>query len=449
MIRAYPGKPRSGITLTEILIAILIMGVGMVSVGTLFPIGLTRMREAVRDSRSTLLAESAVAEVQARDLLNGPSFTDPNLFWQQNGPLYPAGVDPWRKDYNRFGSETLGTLNAATGVSTPDGTPGLPVCYDPLFWANVHYTTSADSAATQDTPLTCDLPGRPSGRFGRGIGLLRVDPDGGVPNAHGLQRLTNFGPYVSNRLWPLTYSVVGTDTSANAEVAGDVFTSLDDVVFQPEGNAAQASSTLVPYDFDDRAAYFESRRDYEFSWMLTLRRMASGQSAVYDADIVVYHRRPLGFTSDGTPDGERVVEAVWAHATSPGALDTNGYSLGDDQTVLLRWNVATADPLVKVGSWIADVTYERTQLLSASRYSASTSKYPGQRCHWYRVNQVSKPENDPAFTNHRRMVVRVGSPVKAKTRLYVDGGVVKPMHVEAAVINPYIVNVFSTVLYSR
>ena len=39
-------KARSGITLTEILISILIMGVGLISLATLFPIGLVRLREA-------------------------------------------------------------------------------------------------------------------------------------------------------------------------------------------------------------------------------------------------------------------------------------------------------------------------------------------------------------------------------------------------------------------
>ena len=40
------GSARSGITLTEILISIMIMGVGLVSLATLFPLGLLRLREA-------------------------------------------------------------------------------------------------------------------------------------------------------------------------------------------------------------------------------------------------------------------------------------------------------------------------------------------------------------------------------------------------------------------
>ena len=46
MIRHAIGpRRRAGITLTEILISIMILGIGMVSLATLFPIGLLRLRE--------------------------------------------------------------------------------------------------------------------------------------------------------------------------------------------------------------------------------------------------------------------------------------------------------------------------------------------------------------------------------------------------------------------
>ena len=47
MIAREPhARSRRGITLTEILIAIMILGVGLVSLATLFPIGLLRLRDA-------------------------------------------------------------------------------------------------------------------------------------------------------------------------------------------------------------------------------------------------------------------------------------------------------------------------------------------------------------------------------------------------------------------
>src|SRR6516225_1994760 len=68
-VRSARPRRRSGITLTEILIAIMILGIGLVSLATLFPIGLLRLRDASRWSRSALLSETAAADLAARSLL--------------------------------------------------------------------------------------------------------------------------------------------------------------------------------------------------------------------------------------------------------------------------------------------------------------------------------------------------------------------------------------------
>jgi type II secretory pathway pseudopilin PulG len=457
------GRPRAGITMTEILISILIMGVGLTSVATLFPLGILRLREATRDSRSTLLAQSVIAESQARDLLSGQTFTHANLPWYAAWRLAGNGVanvSPLYKDLNGLNGSAeaadpgvpLPLANYASGVVPPG--PGLPFAYDPLFWANLHYNTAGDPAP--QTPLGLEA------RFGSGLGFLRDDPDGDRPSACGLQRLTNFRFYDSTVLWPLTYSLPTTPAAAlpMAEVAGDVFTSLDDVLFQPEGedgNANQGSSPLVPFNYNT-AGGFSYDREYAFSWMLTGRQVAWGDSAAVEADIVVFHNRPLGLTqafapAAGTqvtvPEGDRVVEAVWGHTGAGSAVNGAGYSTSDDYTVLLRWPTASNDLRLKAGNWIADVTYERTIAGNTSRYGPAVALYPGQRCHWYRIAQVSQIEPDPAIADHRRMIVRVETPLKAKTRLQLSGTQVVPVHVEAALLNGYIVNVFPTVLHSR
>src|SRR5271166_34245 len=80
-IQTAASTPRSaGITLTEILISILILGVGLVSLATLFPIGLLRLREAQRQTRSAYLYESAAGDVAARGLLKTGSFAYADLF---------------------------------------------------------------------------------------------------------------------------------------------------------------------------------------------------------------------------------------------------------------------------------------------------------------------------------------------------------------------------------
>src|SRR4051812_36991761 len=145
-------RGRSGITLTEILISIMIMGVGLVSLATLFPLGLLRLRNASRDSRSTLEAESAFSEVAARNLFGQDSFT---FSWYSS----PLSYDPWTSD--PYLPDT-----SKTGVSSSYGIAGLPVAYDPLFWSNVDYASGTNPKSTV---------ARDQARFGSGIGFLRPD----------------------------------------------------------------------------------------------------------------------------------------------------------------------------------------------------------------------------------------------------------------------------------
>ena len=67
---AAPAPRPAGITLTEIMISIMILGIGLISLATLFPIGLLRLREAQRQTRSAYLSESAAADVAARGLFD-------------------------------------------------------------------------------------------------------------------------------------------------------------------------------------------------------------------------------------------------------------------------------------------------------------------------------------------------------------------------------------------
>src|SRR5207249_4261757 len=98
-------RGRSGITLTEILISIMIMGIGLVSLATLFPLGLLRLREANRSTRSALFAKTARNEVTARDLFNPRNAFNQKL--PRNQPWYAQ--DPWVQD------TPVNTANPASG----------------------------------------------------------------------------------------------------------------------------------------------------------------------------------------------------------------------------------------------------------------------------------------------------------------------------------------------
>ncbi len=154
-------KSRAGITLTEILISLLIMAIGMISLATLFPLGLLRIREAQRQERSSMLTQTAIADSSARNLLNPASFEA--LPWYQLLPGPYLSYDPWVQDLplpnpanvNALGFVVPNGIYRGWGLDgephNPASTPphpseyplpgtGLPVAYDPLWWEQINQT---------------------------------------------------------------------------------------------------------------------------------------------------------------------------------------------------------------------------------------------------------------------------------------------------------------------
>ncbi|MCI0743546.1 MAG: prepilin-type N-terminal cleavage/methylation domain-containing protein [Gemmataceae bacterium] len=97
---------RQGVTLIEVLVAIFIMGVGLMALLTLFPLGALSMSRAIRDDRAAAAANYAdkvAALKRIRDpklffpLSADPFVTNPaipNLTIDPEGPSFPVYVDP-------------------------------------------------------------------------------------------------------------------------------------------------------------------------------------------------------------------------------------------------------------------------------------------------------------------------------------------------------------------
>src|SRR4029079_1052426 len=64
---------RRGITLLEVLTAIFIMGVGLLAILTLCPLGALSMARAVRDDRAATIAANGASLAVVMDLRNDPA----------------------------------------------------------------------------------------------------------------------------------------------------------------------------------------------------------------------------------------------------------------------------------------------------------------------------------------------------------------------------------------
>lgn len=413
MIRT-PTRARAGITLTEILISILIMGIGLLSLATLFPLGLIRLRDANRSTRSVILTESAVGDVWGRNLLYKPSFF---MSWF-------GGFDPFLQD-----PASRNSPNKLTDLYITVGT-GLPVCYDPLWWG----TVMVNSTGTL-TPATL------SARFGSGNGYVRADPGGSNPASYGLQRITNF-PYY----FPATSSAYPID---------DLAASPDDIIWQEDGlpnSATGTGSPVVPALVSGGSIVGPAPlADLRYTWFITCRQHDVTNGKTFNGDVVVCHNRPFAtesFVGVAGPSagstvvkaaGETTVEAVFAY----GPPDATGYA-PNDTSILLRWPSGMPDPDIRVGGWIADVTYELYPSTALSKFYGTP--YPGQRCHWYRIAKKSEVGPDSWSGGYRRMVVTTAQPVRARTQLNSSG---QPAYVNSALVMPSVVNVYSRVFMVR
>jgi hypothetical protein len=495
-----PGRRRPGITLTEILIAIMILGVGMVAVATLFPLGLLRLRDAARNSRSAYITQSAASELESRGLLNKQSFFFADTINVRNGlptwylsPALLSNVnaetpfyDPFTQDTAYYGEDPFNAPNPpGPGVAAGTGL-GLPIAYDPLWrWQTGVYLDTVNMST-------------PESRFGYGLGFIRNDPsDQGPPSAHGLQRLTNF-----NRpaVMPVANAVPG------------IFVSPEDVVWQegtnqryfmPVGNQAAPVPVGTPSPVVPDMSLFRANNgvplvqtDWHFSWMFTGQQTSApftfgtaptsnaSLGVTFDGNIVIFENRPFGLAvapNLNTPfpvaapfqayqaEGETVVEAVWGYSTNvviPQGYNF-GYAAGADRAVLLRWPATTADPVVRVGDWIADVTYERARATMLTRFlggfgsgagglpnptnNLEWDNLPAQRCFWYQVQRVVPPINATPFATdpnipYRSMVVYLNSSVQARTVLDGNG---EPVVLNAALICPFVVNVIPQTITVR
>jgi type II secretory pathway pseudopilin PulG len=469
----------AGITLTEILISIMILGVGLVSLATLFPIGLLRLREAQRQTRSAYLFESATADVEARGLLSSNSFIAADLLNPPNGLWYYSQVEnveynPLIQDTPAYGADPFVRVSAGpppiyatVGASAvTSGGYGLPFAYDPLWRYQTGYYLDPIGQTMPEARFAAG--NTPAGSF------LRPDPSpgGGLASAHGLQRLTNFNrPAVM----------------PSAMMVPSTFVSPEDVVWQEAtnpnytvaflGGAVGTPSTVVP---DLSIAQnslgqptYQPTNDWRFSWMITAQQNNSANGAAFEGNIVVFENRPFSI-DNGVVAGETVVEAVFGASsnvsfyttpTTPPYTYSEGYGTGADRTVLLRWYAIYPDPVVKVGDFIADVTYERNQNTVISRFlsypngsggtggipnalnNAEWDNLPAQRCFWYQVQKVNPAQSDPALgATFRSMTVYVNRPLDAKTLLDGSGN---PVVLNAALICPYVVNVIPQTFFVR
>jgi hypothetical protein len=241
---------RNGITLTEVLVTIFVMAIGLLAVLALFPLAALNMSQAIVDDRVGHCAANAVAianmhmdflpvndwgvtldgaqNVNAQRPQAGTAayfIQGPGPAPVGNGPSYPIFVDPYGMATGSYIAN-----NSVTRIQRVD----VPWRYKP------------------PTPPVTNPPTNP---------LAPPIPQGNL--------LTQF--YYQN------------------------FVLLDDVAFNTDGTAMATLSGNAP-------VANSLVREGRYSWAYMLRRPRSACAELVDMQVVIYHQRSVYKTSAGSPE---------------------------------------------------------------------------------------------------------------------------------------------------
>jgi Tfp pilus assembly protein PilV len=159
-------KHRPGITLVEVLVAIFIMGIGMIALLTLFPLGALNIARALKDDRAAQAAANADAYAAALRLRHDANvvsaFNNQNAAaWQSiTAPSAPIYVDPL---YNRLGAGSLGgtiqrVTPAYTGNAAVTASGGSPAQLEQYWFSLLDDLNFDTNGLPITTPVAAGTP---------------------------------------------------------------------------------------------------------------------------------------------------------------------------------------------------------------------------------------------------------------------------------------------------
>lgn len=306
-----PGENRRGAALAEVLIAVIAMGIGIVSLAALFPVAVLRSVQGHQLTQGTILRFAAESKIDAMKVM----YVRPN-------PAAAPGPNPAEK----FLFDPLGM---AVGLA---GTLGPLKRYDGGFGANED--TAAGLVAANDNWIDRYTD------IATGSNLKTAT----LPNL-AAQNITND----TNNTRAVLFDVSGNVSQVRALT--DVGVLGNTVTWSPSGPADTRDLPNPPFAGSDGfglncvGKVRIETKERQFTWMLTCRRTGTYPNFSTDIDVTVFFRR--SFDKDTTTNAEPV------------------FSNGGGQVFMAGSNVANVaftggnNPTLRRGSFVFDATNAR------------------------------------------------------------------------------------------
>jgi prepilin-type N-terminal cleavage/methylation domain-containing protein len=131
-LRQAHGRPRAGFSLVEMLLAIFILGIGVISIAALFPAGIALQRQATDDTIGPIVAKNAFATIRSK------------LGQDDFGSFDDFGFSPFY-----IPAQVAGTIQPVGGTPVPQ-VPGDWGWMRPSMYANPAAVPNAADAGTID-----------------------------------------------------------------------------------------------------------------------------------------------------------------------------------------------------------------------------------------------------------------------------------------------------------
>ncbi len=394
MMRATHSN-RGGVTLSEILISMMVMSIGIVSLATLFPISILRSIQA------TQLTNATIHRLNAEELIS----LFPRLVHDPNGNTDFSEHELGGVDKGRFIVDPLGFNN-----SVLSGPPDVHAFFGnhngapPPFMSPIRRYDGATAAISNITATK-----------------LGYSPDTWQLHAKGIAPILNVGTNsidvaasVDTQTVQSTLTNLGTGSVRLVLFSENGKSSVNRLVTSVVGNTISWDDPASAADDLPVAGYTSIQRfrlefsDPRYSWLLTVRKSPSAIYPAGDAkvDVAVFHNRAFSAAS----------EQVFFLRHDPPPYD-NGVGPGESSLTLDLTYTTPQKPFLKRGGYLFDV----------------------QNAYWYRIVQFTDDLNYPVITVDRPIISQINSQVGGNRvpAIMAMPGIVEVFPIGTVPYNPY------------
>jgi prepilin-type N-terminal cleavage/methylation domain-containing protein len=346
---------RNGLSLTEVLVALFIMAIGLIAILTMFPLGALQMGQALKDDRTAQSASNADGYIRWY-------WREYVLRTQQDAALANALNNPNATKYDGTSPaqrpQAFPQAFPVTPVATTDPGPSYPVVVDPMGEYRPWNVAPMSNAQQFDWVGGMKGPGFPMG------------------NPALLNHPTAYPPQVRQlRLPRRNLALVGSQGANAAAYALRTCSLLDGMGYDSSGAGVNPQSSQV-------------ERDKRYNWLWVLQRPSNKVQDTVGVTVVVFEKRAHQYVPKNI-NPESVFEPYPYQPVTIGPPNNpqpnpfrpiTGWEIGETKLQFVQGQA----PPVQKGGWICDVTW------SPGAGPQGGKRVSGIRnCNFYRVVSVT------------------------------------------------------------